>query len=84
MHAFVTGASGWIGPAVTGDLLKADHQVAGLACTAAKAAALAATGTQVIHTALDHDVTMWKAPENPDPPLARRTPFCIRQPARRA
>ncbi|PMR71947.1 SDR family oxidoreductase [Billgrantia endophytica] len=53
MHVFVTGATGWVGSAVTDDLLKAGHQVTGLARSDDKAAALAATGAKVIRATLD-------------------------------
>lgn len=53
MHVFVTGASGWVGSAVTDELLKAGHQVTGLARSDDKAAKLAATGAKVLRATLD-------------------------------
>ncbi|MBW9092123.1 SDR family oxidoreductase [Microbacterium jejuense] len=57
MRYFVTGASGWIGTAVTRELLSAGHEVTGLARSEASAAAVAALGADVVRGALtDLDV----------------------------
>jgi uncharacterized protein YbjT (DUF2867 family) len=50
---FLTGATGWVGAAVAQELLDAGHQVIGLVRTADKAAALAATGAEVLEGTLD-------------------------------
>ena len=53
MHVFVTGASGWIGSAVTAELLAAGHQVTGLARSAESAAAVSAAGASAHRGSLD-------------------------------
>jgi nucleoside-diphosphate-sugar epimerase len=53
MRVFVTGASGWIGSAVTDELLEAGHEVTGMARSESSAAALAAKGVQVRRGDLD-------------------------------
>ncbi len=53
MRVFVTGASGWIGSAVTEDLLAAGHEVTGMARSDSSAAALEAKGVKVRRGDLD-------------------------------
>ncbi|BBB65695.1 3-beta hydroxysteroid dehydrogenase [Undibacterium sp. YM2] len=53
MHVFVTGAAGWVGSAVVQELINAGHLVTGLARSAEKATALAATGAKVLLARLE-------------------------------
>jgi nucleoside-diphosphate-sugar epimerase len=53
MRVFVTGATGFIGSAITKDLIAAGHQVLGLARSKEKAAALVAIGAEVLLGSLD-------------------------------
>ncbi|GAB4008986.1 SDR family oxidoreductase [Nocardioides ultimimeridianus] len=52
MHLFLTGASGWIGSAVTDELLAHGHTVSGLARSDASAAALEAKGVGIVRGSL--------------------------------
>ena len=53
MRIFVTGASGWIGSPTVAELLRAGHQVVGLARSDASAAKVAALGAEVRRGDLD-------------------------------
>jgi nucleoside-diphosphate-sugar epimerase len=53
MRIFVTGASGWIGSHTTTELIKAGHQVVGLARSDASAEKVAALGAEVRRGDLD-------------------------------
>jgi nucleoside-diphosphate-sugar epimerase len=53
MRVLVTGASGWIGSALAGELLDAGHQVVGLARSESSASAMEAAGIEVVRGDLD-------------------------------
>jgi nucleoside-diphosphate-sugar epimerase len=53
MRVFVTGATGWVGRAVVGELLAHEHGVVGLARSAEKAQALTAQGAEALVGMLD-------------------------------
>ena len=62
MRVFITGASGHIGSAVVPELLKADHQVVGLARSDASAAALELAGAEVQRGDLVDNVRVSRTP----------------------
>jgi nucleoside-diphosphate-sugar epimerase len=66
MKVFVTGASGHIGSAVVPELLKAGHEVVGLARSDASAAALDAAGAEVRRGDLDDLDTLTDAASQAD------------------
>ncbi|MFD7075531.1 SDR family oxidoreductase [Nocardioides sp. NPDC059952] len=66
MNIFVTGASGWIGSAVTDELLANDYAVTGLARSDASAAALEAKGVTAQRGSLDDPASLAAAAKGAD------------------
>jgi len=66
MQVFVTGATGWIGSAVVGELLAAGYDVVGLARSEEAAAALGARGINVQRGSLDDPAGLRAAAERSD------------------
>src|SRR5689334_18752516 len=62
MRVFITGASGWIGTALTRELVAAGHEVVGLARSDASADAIAAVGASAVRGDMhDHDLLISQA-----------------------
>jgi nucleoside-diphosphate-sugar epimerase len=66
MHVFVTGATGWVGSAVTAELIAAGHRVTGLSRTEAKAGPLADAGASVLLGTLDDHALLREAAASAD------------------
>jgi nucleoside-diphosphate-sugar epimerase len=66
MRVFITGASGWIGSAVTDELLANGHEVVGMARSDESAASLAAKGATVQRGDLDDLDSLKAGAENVD------------------
>ncbi|WP_067893873.1 NAD-dependent epimerase/dehydratase family protein [Nocardia vaccinii] len=64
MRVFITGASGWIGTALSKELIAAGHEVIGLARSHASADRIEALGgTAVLGDMFDHDLIVTEAAE---------------------
>lgn len=66
MHVFVTGATGWVGSAITEELIAAGHRVTGLSRTEAKAGPLADAGASVLLGTLDDHALLREAAASAD------------------
>src|SRR4051794_32638697 len=62
MRVFITGASGWIGTALTKELVAAGHEVVGLARSEASAQRIVAVGGSTVRGDMqDHDLIVAQA-----------------------
>ena len=62
MRVFITGASGWIGSALTAELIAAGHDVTGLARSESSAAKITAAGATAVRGDMqDHDLIVAEA-----------------------
>ncbi|MCB1410553.1 MAG: NAD(P)H-binding protein, partial [Rhodobacteraceae bacterium] len=66
MRVFVTGATGFVGSAVTRELIAAGHAVLGLARSEDKAGALAAAGAEVLIGTVQDEELLARAIEGSD------------------
>ena len=66
MRVFVTGASGWIGSAVTAELTARGHRITGLARSDESAAAITAAGATPLRGSLDDLASLRAGAENAD------------------
>lgn len=66
MRVFMTGASGWIGSAVVPELLRAGHEVVGLARSDEAATAITAAGAQAYRGSLDEPSSLLDGVERCD------------------
>lgn len=78
MKVFVTGATGFIGQAIVHELIKAGHQVLGLARSESGAQTLVAQGAGVHRGNLDQPETLRSGAEKADGDSLCFRPQCLR------